>query len=175
MDGFSSEIAHFWPGGGYTKQSVAKCWALETAVLVGQDKGLPDELPDNVYHDYFAPDFRLNMSRKRIMEDENNKAEVERLKVEVLENLRHLQAAPGDSLLPSSAIHAILQCCAGTCAAFYIATSLLDLFSSGLTSRDCRFVSSQLPFQISLFMTQRCPNSAGSSPKHLDIRQFLLG
>ena len=86
------------PGGGYTKQSVAKCWALETAVLVGQDKQLADELPDNAYHDYFTPDFRLNASRKRIMEDENSKAEVERIKIEVLENLRHLELAPGHLL-----------------------------------------------------------------------------
>ncbi len=75
---------------------MAKCWALETAVLVGQNKELPDELPDNAYHDYFAPDFRLNAARKRIMEDENSKAEVERIKVEVLENLRHLEFAPGE-------------------------------------------------------------------------------
>lgn len=77
---------------------MAKCWALETAVLVGQDKQLADELPDNAYHDYFTPDFRLNASRKRIMEDENSKSEVERIKIEVLENLRHLKFAPGQLL-----------------------------------------------------------------------------
>ena len=93
-------------GGGYTKQSVAKCWALETAVLVGQDKELADELPDNAYHDYFTPDFRLNAARKRIMEDENSKAEVERIKIEVLENLRHLEFAPGlSAIIDQSATH----------------------------------------------------------------------
>ena len=52
-------------GGGYTKNNVARCWAYETAVLVEEDAGLPDEIPrthiTHEYIDYFAPDHRLNV------------------------------------------------------------------------------------------------------------------
>lgn len=53
-------------GGGYTKNNVARCWTYETAVLVDEDEGLPDEIPrshiTHEYFDYFAPDHRLNVS-----------------------------------------------------------------------------------------------------------------
>lgn len=52
-------------GGGYTKNNVARCWTYETAVLVDEDEGLPDEIPrshiTHEYYDYFAPDHRLNV------------------------------------------------------------------------------------------------------------------
>lgn len=54
-------------GGGYTKNNVARCWTYETAVLVGQDQGLPEDLPRSdityPYYDYFGPDHRLNVRK----------------------------------------------------------------------------------------------------------------
>ncbi|KAG5577957.1 hypothetical protein H5410_058091 [Solanum commersonii] len=46
-------------GGGYTKENVARCWALETGVLL--DTELPNEIPDNDYIKYFAPDYSLKL------------------------------------------------------------------------------------------------------------------
>jgi hypothetical protein len=60
------DVAIFSAGGGYTKNNVARCWTYETAVLVDEDEGLPDEIPHSYitheYYDYFAPDHRLNVS-----------------------------------------------------------------------------------------------------------------
>ncbi|XP_043713425.1 histone deacetylase 9 isoform X2 [Telopea speciosissima] len=46
-------------GGGYTKENVARCWAVETGVLL--DTELPNEIPDNEYIKYFAPDYSLKI------------------------------------------------------------------------------------------------------------------
>ena len=47
-------------GGGYKKENVACCWSGETGVLL--DTELPNEIPDNDYIKYFAPDFSLNIN-----------------------------------------------------------------------------------------------------------------
>ena len=44
-------------GGGYTVRNVARCWTLETGVLLDTD--LPSTLPQHEYWEYFAPDFSL--------------------------------------------------------------------------------------------------------------------
>ncbi|WVZ85523.1 hypothetical protein U9M48_032442 [Paspalum notatum var. saurae] len=46
-------------GGGYTKENVARCWAVETGVLL--DTELPNEIPNNEYIEYFAPDYTLKV------------------------------------------------------------------------------------------------------------------
>ena len=76
-------------GGGYTIRNVARCWSLETAVLL--DKELDDgnftccfhfvrlflipfiiiELPFNDYLGYFGPDYRLHISPSN-MENRNS-------------------------------------------------------------------------------------------------------
>lgn len=59
-------------GGGYTKHNVARCWAHETAILVG--KRLPNELPPNDYREYYAPDYCLDIAAHRVMDDCNRPA-----------------------------------------------------------------------------------------------------
>ncbi|WIA14112.1 hypothetical protein OEZ85_002657 [Tetradesmus obliquus] len=93
-------------GGGYTKHNVARCWTYETALLV--DQNVSEVLPETHYHEYFAPDYCLNVAAHRVGEDSNKKDHVEKMRIEVLENLRHLAHAPGvqfhevapDSMLP---------------------------------------------------------------------------
>jgi len=46
-------------GGGYTIRNVARCWTFETAVLLGVDNNVPNELPMNEFIEYYAPDFLL--------------------------------------------------------------------------------------------------------------------
>lgn len=79
-------------GGGYTKENVARCWSVETGVLL--DTELPNEIPDNDYIKYFAPDFSLKINTAGNMENLNSKTYLSAIKVQVLENLRAIQHAP---------------------------------------------------------------------------------
>eukprot|EP00879_Flechtneria_rotunda_P026574 GHRR01028346.1.p1 GENE.GHRR01028346.1~~GHRR01028346.1.p1 ORF type:complete len:419 (+),score=87.07 GHRR01028346.1:310-1566(+) len=58
-------------GGGYTKHNVARCWAWETALLVEQQ--VPEELPETHYHEYYAPDYSLNVAAHRVMDNANKR------------------------------------------------------------------------------------------------------
>ncbi|CAM6126040.1 unnamed protein product [Calypogeia fissa] len=80
-------------GGGYTKENVARCWTVETGVLV--DTELPNEIPDNDYLKYFKPDFTLKVNSGNQMENQNGKTYLSTIKMQVLENLRSIQHAPG--------------------------------------------------------------------------------
>ncbi|KYR01442.1 hdaA, histone deacetylase family protein [Tieghemostelium lacteum] len=79
-------------GGGYTIKNVARCWTYETSILV--DSELKDELPYNDYLEYYGPDYRLHLTPNN-MENQNSKDYLEKLKIQLLENLRHIsQHAP---------------------------------------------------------------------------------
>ncbi|KAL3612844.1 hypothetical protein D5086_003864 [Populus alba] len=78
-------------GGGYTKENVARCWTVETGVLL--DTELPNEIPENEYIKYFAPDYSLK-SPGGLMENLNSKSYLSTIKMQVLENLRCIQHAP---------------------------------------------------------------------------------
>nr|AAL83942.1 putative histone deacetylase [Physarum polycephalum] len=79
-------------GGGYTIRNVARCWAYDTGVVL--DTELDDELPYNDYLEYFGPDYRLHYTPNN-MENQNGREYLEKCKNKILENLRHLQNAPG--------------------------------------------------------------------------------
>ena len=78
-------------GGGYTIRNVARCWAYETSVLV--DTEIPNQIPYNDYFEYYAPDFELHLTPEP-KENLNTAASLEAVKVEILEQLQHLQGAP---------------------------------------------------------------------------------
>lgn len=46
-------------GGGYTLRNVARCWAYETGLAVGVE--LPNDMPENEYIEYFAPEYKLHL------------------------------------------------------------------------------------------------------------------
>jgi histone deacetylase 1/2 len=79
-------------GGGYTIKNVARCWTYETAITLDAD--LEDELPYNDYLEYYGPDFRLHITPSN-MENQNSRDYLDKCKIKILENLRHLQQAPG--------------------------------------------------------------------------------
>ncbi|GMN56285.1 hypothetical protein TIFTF001_025405 [Ficus carica] len=79
-------------GGGYTKENVARCWTVETGVLL--DTELPNEIPDNEYIKYFAPEYSLKIPHSHINDNMNSKSYLGAIKVQVLENLRYIQHAP---------------------------------------------------------------------------------
>ncbi|XXG64719.1 hypothetical protein AAC387_Pa05g2595 [Persea americana] len=78
-------------GGGYTKENVARCWTVETGVLLDTD--LPNEIPENEYIKYFAPDYSLKIQNVN-MENLNSKTYLSTIKVQVLDSLRCIQHAP---------------------------------------------------------------------------------
>ncbi|ONK77611.1 uncharacterized protein A4U43_C02F8530 [Asparagus officinalis] len=79
-------------GGGYTKENVARCWTVETGVLL--DTELPNEIPENEYIKYFGPDYSLKIQSGHL-ENFNSKSYLSAIKVQVLESLRCIQHAPG--------------------------------------------------------------------------------
>ncbi|EPE24737.1 Arginase/deacetylase [Glarea lozoyensis ATCC 20868] len=78
-------------GGGYTMRNVARTWAFETGVLVGQDMG--PMLPFNEYYEYYGPDYELDV-RSSNMENANSKDYLEKIKIQVIENLKKTAHAP---------------------------------------------------------------------------------
>ncbi|MCL7027830.1 hypothetical protein MKW94_006661 [Papaver nudicaule] len=81
-------------GGGYTVRNVARCWCYETAVAVGKEKEISNDLPkDNEYMEYFGPDNVLHFETSR-MENKNSPGDLEKLKTILLERLSKMQHAP---------------------------------------------------------------------------------
>ncbi|KAG6001795.1 histone deacetylase [Claviceps maximensis] len=78
-------------GGGYTMRNVARTWAYETGVLVGQD--MDRVLPYNEYYEYYAPDFELNV-RSSNMENSNSREYLDKITAAVIDNLRQTGPAP---------------------------------------------------------------------------------
>ncbi|GAB7363190.1 hypothetical protein MBLNU230_g3472t1 [Neophaeotheca triangularis] len=78
-------------GGGYTMRNVARTWAFETGQLVGAH--MQPDLPFTDYYEYYSPDFELDV-RPSNMDNGNSREYLERIKTQVLENLRRTQQAP---------------------------------------------------------------------------------
>ena len=78
-------------GGGYTIRNVARCWANETATVLGET--LPDFIPPNDYVEFFRPDYRLHLDPAQ-MENMNSREYLGKCRAVILENLRFLEAAP---------------------------------------------------------------------------------
>lgn len=78
-------------GGGYTMRNVSRTWAYETGLLVGQKMG-PD-LPFNDYYEYYAPDYELEV-RPSNMDNANSAEYLQKIKLQVIENLRQTTFAP---------------------------------------------------------------------------------
>ena len=95
-------------GGGYTMRNVSRTWAYETGLLVGQKMG-PD-LPFNDYYEvyitwtrdtvvadygiqYYAPDYELDV-RPSNMDNANSQDYLQKIKIQVIENLRQTTFAP---------------------------------------------------------------------------------
>ncbi|GCB17678.1 histone deacetylase RPD3 [Aspergillus awamori] len=78
-------------GGGYTMRNVARTWAFETGILVGDTLGA--ELPYNDYYEYFAPDYELDV-RPSNMDNANTKEYLDKIRTQVVENLKRTAFAP---------------------------------------------------------------------------------
>ncbi|KAI1871105.1 hypothetical protein JX265_006145 [Neoarthrinium moseri] len=78
-------------GGGYTMRNVARTWAFETGLLV--DANMEKALPFNEYYEYYGPDYELAV-RASNMENANSPEYLEKIKNQLIENLRRTAHAP---------------------------------------------------------------------------------
>ncbi|KAI1103655.1 hypothetical protein F4804DRAFT_309497 [Jackrogersella minutella] len=78
-------------GGGYTMRNVARTWAFETGLLV--DAPMDRTLPFNEYYEYYGPDFTLDV-RSSNMENANSPEYLDKIKNQLIENLRRTAHAP---------------------------------------------------------------------------------
>lgn len=72
-------------------RNVSRTWTYETGLLVGQEP--ETEIPYNDYYEYFGPDYRLDV-RPNNMENMNTREYLDKILIQVRENLRHTQFAP---------------------------------------------------------------------------------
>lgn len=79
-------------GGGYTVRNVARCWAVETGVCVGEE--LVGRIPEGPYHEYFGPDYGLHPSNSSPRENGNTREYLENVVKNVLELLKNAAHAP---------------------------------------------------------------------------------
>lgn len=84
-------------GGGYTMRNVARTWAYETSVCVGQE--LKAELPYNDYYEYYGPDYRLEV-RPQNMLNANSPEYLNKILTQVLQNLERTKFAPSVQMQP---------------------------------------------------------------------------
>ncbi|OUS42020.1 hypothetical protein BE221DRAFT_142745 [Ostreococcus tauri] len=84
-------------GGGYTKSNVARCWANETATLLGRE--LAEDIPchENYYEYYADAGYKLRAHAPVWIENLNTPSYITQLKAQVRENLRSLTHAPSVS------------------------------------------------------------------------------
>ena len=71
-------------GGGYTLRNVPRCWTYETSVVCGVD--IPNEIPQNDYSIYFAPEYKIHMPVSN-MENQNSEAYLNKTIEQILKNL----------------------------------------------------------------------------------------
>lgn len=82
----------FLGGGGYSLRSVPRCWAYETAVLLGEE--VRDEIPQNDFYEYFGPDYQLHPPVSN-MENLNSKEYLEKTMSQVMGILKKLEPKSG--------------------------------------------------------------------------------
>lgn len=72
-------------------RNVSRAWAFETGLAAGQE--LNSQVPVNEYYEYFGPDYKLDV-RPNNMEDLNTREYLDKIKIQIFENLRHTAHAP---------------------------------------------------------------------------------
>ncbi|KAI0987555.1 hypothetical protein GJ496_010150 [Pomphorhynchus laevis] len=82
-------------GGGYTIKNVSRCWAYETACILGEEDNLPSTIPENDYIESFRPDYnpvpKLSSSR---MQDLNSDKYIMAIRQYINENLQQIHRNP---------------------------------------------------------------------------------
>lgn len=74
-------------GGGYSKQSVARCWAVNTAVLCGQELNLPESVPTTDFYYSQYREKQLHVEGRKEAPDLNTPGRVAMVLERVLNNI----------------------------------------------------------------------------------------
>jgi len=82
-------------GGGYTIRNVSRCWAYETAVLLGQE--IDDDIPINDYYEYLGPDHKLHLQPANMV-NANSQDFLIRCQTQLMTVLQSIQGAPSVQL-----------------------------------------------------------------------------
>merc|ERR1739838_86359 len=80
-------------GGGYTIRNVARTWLYETAICLGDQAKITDDIPENEYSGYYGPDNKLHLPLASIP-NRNQKRTLDAIKIQIFENLRELGHCP---------------------------------------------------------------------------------
>lgn len=86
-------------GGGYTLRNVPRAWAYETSIMLGEE--LANDIPDNEYKVYFAPDCKLHLPVSN-MENQNSLAYLDKTIEQIVTNLNGLVNRPGAQISVNS-------------------------------------------------------------------------
>ncbi|KAJ2720945.1 histone deacetylase (class I) Clr6 [Coemansia sp. Benny D115] len=78
-------------GGGYTIRNVARTWAYETSVLLGEK--LDPSMPYNDYFDFYGPEYLLDVPASN-MTNMNTREQLERICADISDHLRNVPHAP---------------------------------------------------------------------------------
>ena len=62
-------------GGGYTLRNISRAWVYETSFACGVE--IPNEIPENRYSGYFAPDYKIHLPVSN-MENNNTRETLEK-------------------------------------------------------------------------------------------------
>ena len=66
---------------------------------------LSEDLPPNVYHEYYQPDYKLNRNvlSTRQLDNQNMRSQIDAIRIAAMEHLRHLSHTPGEASIRHSA------------------------------------------------------------------------
>ena len=85
-------------GGGYSKQSVARCWAINTAVLVGKKlEELPKEIPKNDFYYSQYAEKKLHVENRPEGVDFNTPGRINMIIQQVMANIANISPKVRDS------------------------------------------------------------------------------
>lgn len=89
-------------GGGYTLRNVARCWAFETAVALGMQNDMKDELPvtasSALFLNHGSSEPKLRIEAKVGMANLNTKEKLNSLRKKLFERIDQMEIAPGIQL-----------------------------------------------------------------------------
>ena len=80
-------------GGGYTVKNVSRCWTYETAVCLNEQFNISEYLPENDYYEYYAPDYKLFITKKNET-DENTNEYLNYITTKTLQTIKTQEGAP---------------------------------------------------------------------------------
>jgi acetoin utilization deacetylase AcuC-like enzyme len=75
-------------GGGYTIENVAKCWTIETSIII--NKKISCKMPYNNFSEFFSSLEILNVKKTEFI-DKNNKKDLKQLKKKIIKNIKNIK------------------------------------------------------------------------------------